>query len=201
MARIREAEGDLDGALDLLDEAERVYVGDFSPNVRPIHALKTRMWVAQGRFGEALGWAREQALSAEDDLDYVREFEHITLARLHLAEQDGRRRSISDQAGAPGAAPPSGGRRRQDRERHRDPGSAGASRHQMRGDVPAALVPLGRALTLAEPEGYVRIFVDEGRTDGGSAAGGGEARDRPDLRSRTPDASAAARTGRGQPGR
>ena len=32
----------------------------------------------------------------------------------------------------------------------------------MRGDVPAALVPLGRALTLAEPEGYVRVFVDEG---------------------------------------
>ena len=34
--------------------------------------------------------------------------------------------------------------------------------HQVRGDVPAALVPLERALTLAEPEGYVRIFVDEG---------------------------------------
>ena len=32
----------------------------------------------------------------------------------------------------------------------------------MRGDIPAALVPLERALALAEPEGYVRIFVDEG---------------------------------------
>ena len=32
----------------------------------------------------------------------------------------------------------------------------------MRGDVPAALVPLGRALTLAEPEGCVRVFVDDG---------------------------------------
>ena len=29
-------------------------------------------------------------------------------------------------------------------------------------DIPAALVPLERALTLAEPEGYIRIFVDEG---------------------------------------
>ena len=35
--------------------------------------------------------------------------------------------------------------------------------HQAQGDIPAALVPLERALTLAEPEGYVRIFVDEGR--------------------------------------
>ncbi len=35
--------------------------------------------------------------------------------------------------------------------------------HQARGDVPAALEPLARTLTLAEPEGYVRIFADEGR--------------------------------------
>src|SRR5215217_6427410 len=31
MARIKEAQGDLDGALDLLDEAERLYMSDFSP--------------------------------------------------------------------------------------------------------------------------------------------------------------------------
>ena len=34
--------------------------------------------------------------------------------------------------------------------------------NQMQGNVPAALVPLARALTLAEPQRYVRIFVDEG---------------------------------------
>jgi len=34
--------------------------------------------------------------------------------------------------------------------------------HQMQDDIPAALVPLERALTLAEQEGYVRLFVDEG---------------------------------------
>ncbi len=34
--------------------------------------------------------------------------------------------------------------------------------HKMHGDVHAALVPLQQALTLAEPEGYVRMFVDEG---------------------------------------
>ena len=65
MARIREAQGDLDGALDLLDQAERLYDGAFSPNVRPIATRKTRVWVAQGRLDEALGWAREQGLSVE----------------------------------------------------------------------------------------------------------------------------------------
>ena len=34
--------------------------------------------------------------------------------------------------------------------------------NDVRGDMRAALVPLERALTLAEPEGYVRVFVDEG---------------------------------------
>ena len=34
--------------------------------------------------------------------------------------------------------------------------------HQMLGDIPAALACLERAVTLAEPEGYVRVFADEG---------------------------------------
>ena len=34
--------------------------------------------------------------------------------------------------------------------------------HQARGNVPAALAALEHALTLAEPEGYVRLFIDEG---------------------------------------
>ena len=34
--------------------------------------------------------------------------------------------------------------------------------HHAQGDIPAALAPLERALTLAEPEGYIRMFVDEG---------------------------------------
>jgi len=34
--------------------------------------------------------------------------------------------------------------------------------HEAQGDIPPALVSLERALALAEPEGYVRIFVDEG---------------------------------------
>jgi hypothetical protein len=60
-------------------------VSDFFPNVHPIAALKTRVWVAQARLGEALGWARERGLCAHDDLSYLREFEHIALARVLIA--------------------------------------------------------------------------------------------------------------------
>jgi LuxR family maltose regulon positive regulatory protein len=34
--------------------------------------------------------------------------------------------------------------------------------HQAQGSIPPSLAPLERALALAEPEGYVRVFVDEG---------------------------------------
>jgi LuxR family maltose regulon positive regulatory protein len=163
IARIREAQGDLDGALDLLQEAERLYVSDFFPNVHPIAALKTRVWVAQGRLGEALDWAREQSLSVEDDLSYLREFEHIALARLLLARYKSDRADHSI-LGAIGLLE----RLLQAAEEGGRIGSVievlvlQALAHEAQGENSSALVPLERALTLAEPEGYVRIFVDEG---------------------------------------
>jgi LuxR family maltose regulon positive regulatory protein len=163
MARIREAQGDPDGALDLLDQAERLYDGAFSPNVRPIAARKTRVWVAQGRLDEALGWARAQGLSVDDELSYPREFDHITLARVLLAGYRSGRPDGSI-SGAVGMlkrllkAAEEGGRN----------GSVieilvlQAMACHAQGDLPAALLPLQHALALAEPEGYVRMFLDEG---------------------------------------
>jgi LuxR family maltose regulon positive regulatory protein len=163
MARIRKTEGDLAGALDLLQEAERLYVSDFFPNVRPVAALRSRVWVAQGRVGEAFGWAHEQGLTAHDDLSYLHEFEHITLARVLLAQYTSDRadRSLREAMGLLE-------RLLQAAEAGKRTGRAieilivQALAHQAQGDITAALVPLSRALTLAEPESYVRIFVDEG---------------------------------------
>lgn len=162
-ARIREAEGDLNGAIDLLTEAEGLYMSDFAPNAQPLAAIRTRVWVRQGRLGEALSWAREQGLSVEDDLSYLREFEHITLARILLARYalDRDDRSIVDAISL--------------LKRLLDAAEQGkrtasvieilvllSLAHQTQGNIPAALAALERALTLAEPEGYVRMFVDEG---------------------------------------
>jgi LuxR family maltose regulon positive regulatory protein len=163
MARIREAEGDLGGALDLLNEAERLYVSDFFPNVRPVPALKARVWIAQGRLGEALGWVREHGLSVDDDLSYLREFEHITLARVLLARYEGERaeRSLHEAARLLERlllAAEEGGRT----GRVIEILVLRALAHQRLGDIPAALACLERAMTLAEPEGYVRVFIDEG---------------------------------------
>jgi LuxR family maltose regulon positive regulatory protein len=163
MARIRQVQGDLDGALELLQEAEPLYVSDFFPNVRPVEALKARVWIARERLDEALGWARARGLSPDDPPSYLREFEHITLARILLARHKSDRtgNSIRDAIGLLERllkAAEEGGRM----------GSAieilvlQALAHQMQGEIPAALLPLQQALTLAEPEGYARMFVDEG---------------------------------------
>jgi LuxR family maltose regulon positive regulatory protein len=163
MARIRQAEGDLDGALDLLNEAERVYLGDFFPNVRPVPALRARIWIAQGSLGEALGWAREQGLSVDDDLSYLREFEHITLARVLMARyQDERaQRSVHEAIRLLDRLL----RAAEEGERAGSVIEIGVLRalaYQRHGDIPAALSCLERAVTQAEPEGYVRVFADEG---------------------------------------
>jgi len=75
MARVRTVEGDPSGALEHLDEAERLYVSDFFSNVRPVVAWRARVWVEQGRLSEAVGWAHEQNLSFRDNPSYLHEFE------------------------------------------------------------------------------------------------------------------------------
>jgi LuxR family maltose regulon positive regulatory protein len=163
MARIQQAQDDLDGALSLLEEAERLYDGNYSPNVRPVATRKVRVWLAQGRLSEALNWARAQGLTVENELSYLREFDHITLARVLIARYK-TDRIEGDLHAALGLlarllqAAEEGGRN----------GSVieililQALAHQAQGDQSRALGSLERAVTLAEPEGYIRIFVDEG---------------------------------------
>ncbi|MGY1771004.1 LuxR C-terminal-related transcriptional regulator [Blastococcus sp. SYSU D00813] len=163
MARVHQAEGDLDGAVDLLDEAERLYDGDMFPDVRPIAALRARVRLAQGRIGEALSWVRERGLSSGDRLSYLREFEHVTLARTLLAQHaaTGDQRCVAEARALLQ-------RLLDEAEQGERTGSvieiavllARACRAD--GDLSGALASLRRALTLAEPEGYVRVFLDEG---------------------------------------
>ena len=163
MARMRVAQGDLDGALDLLGEAERRYVSDFYPYVRPIAALKARVWLLQGRLPEAVSWAQERGLSAGGDLSYLREFEHMTLARVLTARYQMERDElvIREANGLLDRLLKAAG------EGSRT-GSVieilvlQALARAAQGDVSQALDRLERALTLAEPEGYVRTFVGEG---------------------------------------
>ena len=163
-ARLKTAQGDLEGALALLDEAQRLYIRSPLPDFCPISAMKARIWVAQGKLTKALEWVREQGLSVDDALSYLREFEHVTLARVLIAQYQSDR-----EAGSIHEAMRLLERLLQAAEEGGRMGSVIeilallALAHAAQGDITPALVSLERALTLAEPEGYVRIFLDEGK--------------------------------------
>jgi len=162
-ARQSEIDGDLESARDFLDMAEKLYFISPMPDFRPIAALKARLWIRQGNMTEAMGWAREKGLSFDDNLSYLHEFEHITLARILIARGSSAENINSIHNGLSLldrllSAAEEGGRN----------GSVieililQALAFGAKNDFVSALGPLERALRLAESEGYVRIFVDEG---------------------------------------
>jgi LuxR family maltose regulon positive regulatory protein len=161
--RIKESEGDLEGVLKILNGAGNLYYRHPIPDVRPLAALIARTLLAQGRLTEALLWVQEQSLSVDDDLSYQQEFEHITLARILLAQYrtDQANGLIQDTIGLLE-------RLLKAAEEGKRMGSVieilvlQALAYEAQGKLSPALTSLERALKLAEPEGYVRTFVAEG---------------------------------------
>lgn len=162
-ARLKESEGDLEAALELLDQAKHSYVKSPIPDTRPVEALRTHILLKQGRLAQARVWVQAQALSVDDETDYLSEFEHLTLARVWIAEYqiNPDKSFLSDALRLLERLLTAAAKAKRT-------GSvieiliAQARAHQAQNNFQQALAPLKRALTLAEPEGYWRIFVDEG---------------------------------------
>ncbi|MBK9925056.1 MAG: helix-turn-helix transcriptional regulator [Anaerolineales bacterium] len=155
-ARLKEADGEFESALQCLDDAQRGYVKNPIPILHPIAAHKVRVYLRQGRLDKAQAWDRERSLSVQDEASYLGEYEHLTLVRLRLAE--GSFAGVHELLE----------RLLTLAESQKRTGSVieilltQALVHQAQGDQSRALAALERALTLTEPEGYIRTFVDEG---------------------------------------
>ena len=156
-ARLRAAGGDHAGALELLSEAEQRYDTDYSPKARPVTATTARARLASGDLGGAERWAADvRSRPPTTNAHYLREYEHLTLARVLLATG----RTVRRRPAAPAPARRRRGRRPRG-QRHR---SAAAPRRRPRSrrrhaeGAPA----LEDALIRAEVERFVRIFLDAG---------------------------------------
>ena len=126
-ARLRRARGDLDGALELLDEAAPLYDTDFSPPVRPVAALRARVQLARGDLDAAArvgGRPRPHRRRRPQLRPRVRAHH----PRPHPPRPPRRRARRPLARGCAHAAGPTARRRRgrpPGRQRHRDPRPAG----------------------------------------------------------------------------
>jgi LuxR family maltose regulon positive regulatory protein len=157
LAWIRQAQGDPGGALEAMGEAERAAPGPAVTSLlSPVPAQRARLLLAQGDVAAAARWMGERGLDADSEPAYPREPEYLVLARMLLAQdRPGPALGLLGRLHAAAAA--------QDRA-----GSIieiqalRALALAVRGDEDAAVDALAGALTLACPQGYVRVFADEG---------------------------------------
>ncbi|WP_221796296.1 LuxR C-terminal-related transcriptional regulator [Oceanobacter mangrovi] len=86
-SRIALARGDFDAAGRWLDEADALHVDCPTPDVRPLHCWRARLWIESGQLHRVQQWADAQALGLQLQPAYFREFEFLTLVRQQLALQ------------------------------------------------------------------------------------------------------------------
>jgi LuxR family maltose regulon positive regulatory protein len=164
MGRLTEAERDWATAVDLLERAQNMYRPGFFVDVRPLPAVMARVWIGADQLHNAERWAAGREWSSVDGGCYLAEYDHLTYARLLLAQH----RAHANLAGVDKAArllertlasANSDGRWGSVMEIH----MLTALAHDARGDRPTALDCLSAAFTTApEPGAYARLFLAEG---------------------------------------
>jgi len=157
LAWIRQANGDPGGAREAIAEAERITPSPSLANLfNPVPAQRARLLLAQGDIAAAARWAQEGCLRTDDEPMYQKEREHLVLARVLLAQdQPAEALALLDRLYAAAAA--------QDRAGSLiEIGALRALAQAASGDADRAVDALAEALTLACPQGYVRVFADEG---------------------------------------
>jgi LuxR family transcriptional regulator, maltose regulon positive regulatory protein len=157
LAWIRQAQDDPGGALEAMGEAELAGLGpDVTGLLNPVPAQRARLLLAQGDVAAAARWTKERGLGPGDELGYPREPEHLVLARVLLAQDRpaqalmllDRMLAAASGQGRTGSVIEIGALR--------------ALTLAACGDQDGAVDALARALALGCPQGYVRVFADEG---------------------------------------
>ena len=166
-ARLKQARGDVDGALALLSRMDQLRVSLHAAprlirtlvdyEIIGVKLIVAQQWAHADRLvKDAARWVKARRLSADDHFDYIRSFEYTILARLLLVQ------------GRPAEARALLARLVERAEQSGGFGDAvkclclrAAAFARADEDEPARNSLL-RALELAEPEGFVRTFVDSG---------------------------------------
>ncbi len=170
LARIRQTQGKIEDADEAIETARQLAIQTDATDIDDVGVAmyRAQLWVGQGNLDAAQHWARGRGLDEgidpieldrkDDFISYhLRKYEYLILARLLLAqnqpdkvlsllepllsrmEQQGRTRLVIETLMLKALA------------------------LQAQGKLAPALATLERALSLAEPGGYIRLFADEGQ--------------------------------------
>ncbi|MEJ2557004.1 MAG: LuxR C-terminal-related transcriptional regulator [Anaerolineae bacterium] len=158
LAWIRQARGDPAGAREAMDEAYQVIPNrEIVALHNPVPAERARLLLAQRDVQEVVRWVEERGLDDEDEPGYARELEYLVLARYLLSRNTADRAlALLERLGAAAKAQTRVGSLVQVQVLQ-------ALGFQATGEAGQAMKVLAQALMQAEPEGYMRTFVDEGR--------------------------------------
>lgn len=161
LARIQESKGDYEAALgswEELRQAARNLKASWA--ITRAEAHRACLWARQGNFTAARRWVERMSISGQETIPSLEEVQALILARVLIAlgELDqalGILSTIRQSAEA-------GGRR----DRCIEILMLQALVAQAQGRTAAALSDLRASLALAEPDGYVRVYLDEGEPMG-----------------------------------
>jgi LuxR family maltose regulon positive regulatory protein len=150
--------GELDAAEETIEKMNRVALKHDVPLLasNQMKAWQARIWLAQDNLEAASQWISELDVYVDGELSPVHDFDYVILARILIAQ--GRLNEASRLLQRLFEAAEAGERTSKMIEIL----ILKALAYNSQGDIPRALVSLEHALTLAEPEGFIRIFVDEG---------------------------------------
>lgn len=158
LARLEQTRGNQEQAREAMRNAEQL-AAESSISLRRSMLVTTdlaRVWLAQGNLEKSSQLIQKSRLSVKDEISYRQEAEYMILLRVFLAQKDYE------------AAVGLSKRLLQQAETAKQMGLAieililQSLAFQGKKDTERALTALERALALAEPEGYVRVFLDEG---------------------------------------
>ena len=162
LARIQLAQGNRTDAAGAIEKAAQLIqtCGVFSEARSAVESAQVKLWLVQGNWLAVDRWAVtvEQRFGSYDPFRYEDELTHITQARVFIAQNklDEAIRLLSCLE----ESAQSGGRQ----GRLIEIVLLKALALQRIGSNAQADLALTKSLTLAEPSGYVRLFLDEGRS-------------------------------------